>query len=381
MSTEVYQRLAHFLDNLPGGFPATESGIELQILEKLFLPEEAELLMHLSLLPEPANVIAYRSKLSTDQVAEMLARMEKKGLLYAQHKQGQAPQYMAMHFVVGIYEFQLNKMDPEIAELFEQYLPYIVEPETWRKAPQIRTVPVGESIQAQAAVMDYERAEKLILAQERISVADCICRQEKGILGEPCVKPLETCLSFGSGADFYVRNEMGRYVTQEQALEILHMAEETGLVLQPDAAQDATFICCCCGCCCGVLTNLKRHPAPANFAVTPFIAIHDEELCDGCGLCQERCQMDALYLDDGIMHVDREYCIGCGLCITTCPNEALSLERKEGFEGDYLPKTSMDKFINLGKTRGVLDNRKMAKMFIQSKKDRLMAEKDPGSRD
>lgn len=374
MTTGIYRRLAHFLDELPGGFPATENGVELKILEKLFTPEQAELLMHLSLIPEPASVIAYRAKQPVEQVSEMLAGMERKGLLYAQHKAGKVPQYMAMQFVVGIYEFQVNKMYPEIAELFEQYLPHVLEPEIWKKAPQIRTVPVGESIEAQAAVMDYERAEKLIRGQERISVAPCICRQEKELLGEPCVKPLETCLSFGSGADFYVRNEMGRYITQEQALEILSIAEETGLVLQPDAAQDATFICCCCGCCCGVLTNLKRHPAPASYTATPFVAVHDEDLCDGCGLCQERCQMEALYLDDGIIHVDPNYCIGCGLCITTCPSEALSLQRKEGFEREYLPKTSMDKYIRLGKTRGVLDNRKMAKMFIQSKKDRLMAD-------
>jgi NAD-dependent dihydropyrimidine dehydrogenase PreA subunit len=376
MTLEVYQRLAHFLDQLPGGFPATESGVELEILEKLFTPEQADLLMHLSLIPEPASVIAYRANLPVERVAEMLAWMEKKGLLYARHKEGRDPQYMAMQFVVGFYEFQLNKLYPEIAELFDEYLAHIVDPEIWGKAPQIRTVPVGESIEASAAVMDYERAEKLILDQERISVADCICRQEKEILGEPCVKPIETCLSFGSGADFYVRNEMGRYITQEEALQILQIAEESGLVLQPDAAEEATFICCCCGCCCGVLINMKRHPSPAKFAATAFIAVHAEDLCDGCGLCQERCQMDALYLDDGIMQVNQDYCIGCGLCITTCPNEALFLERKQGFEKEYLPRTAMDKYIQLGKTRGVLDNRKMAKMFLQSKKDRLMAEGD-----
>jgi ferredoxin len=221
--------------------------------------------------------------------------------------------------------------------------------------------------------MDYERAELLIHGHERISVAECICRQEKEILGEPCVKPMETCLSFGSGADFYVRNEMGRYISQEEALEILHLAEETGLVLQPDAAQEATFICCCCGCCCGVLRNLKNHPAPADIAATAFYAIRDEDLCDGCGLCQERCQMEALYLDDGIMHVDRSHCIGCGLCVTTCPNDALTLARKRDAEALRLPKTSTEKFIRLAKTRGVLNNRRMAGMLLRSQKDRLFA--------
>jgi electron transport complex protein RnfB len=376
MSMDVYLRLSQFLDNLPGGFPATDSGVELKILQRLFSPVEAELFMHLSLLEEPPHVIAYRAQKPVEVVAQMLAAMERKGLVYARHKTGQDPLYSAVQFVVGIYEFQLNKMDQELAELFEEYLPHIVELEIWKQAPQIRTIPIGASIETQAAVMDYERAEELIRRQDRISVANCICRQEKELLGDPCVKPLETCLSFGSGADFYVRNDMGRYITQEEAFEILRLAEETGLVLQPDSAQEASFICCCCGCCCGVLRTLKNHPAPAEVAATSFVAVHDEDLCDGCGLCQERCQMDALYLDDGIMHVARTHCIGCGLCITTCPNGALKLERKPEAELSSLPKTSTEKYIRLAKTRGVLDNRKMVGIFLKSRKDRVLAKRD-----
>ena len=43
MDQDIYQRLAQHLDNLPGGFPPTESGVELRILRRLFTPEEAEL--------------------------------------------------------------------------------------------------------------------------------------------------------------------------------------------------------------------------------------------------------------------------------------------------------------------------------------------------
>ncbi|MDF1500576.1 MAG: 4Fe-4S binding protein [Anaerolineales bacterium] len=376
MTVDVYRRLAHFLDQLPGGFPATDSGVEFKILQRLFSPEEAEHFMHLSLIEETAKVIGCQASKPVEEVSERLAGMERKGLVYARLKEGHDSQYSAVHFVVGIYEFQLNKMDTALVEYFEAYLPYFIDPEVWSKVPQLRTIPIGESVAATTAVMDYERAEALIQRHDRISVANCICRLEKEILGEPCVKPVETCLSFGSGADFYVRNAMGRYITQEEALGILRIAEENGLVLQPDAAQETTFICCCCGCCCGVLRTLKNHPAPAEIAASAFVAVHDEDLCDGCGLCQERSQMDALYLDNGIMSVDRTHCIGCGLCITTCPNEALTLERKPEAEERYVPRTTTDKYIHLAKTRGVLDNRKMAKIFLQSRKDRLLAERD-----
>ena len=38
MEEEIYKKLAKHLDNLPGGFPPTESGVELRILKRLFTP-------------------------------------------------------------------------------------------------------------------------------------------------------------------------------------------------------------------------------------------------------------------------------------------------------------------------------------------------------
>lgn len=375
MSPEIYPQLARFLDSLPGGFPATDSGVELKILKRLFTPEEAQLALHLSLLREPPRIIARRANKPLNEVAKRLDRMEKKGLIYARHQEGQDPLYTATQFVVGIYEFQLNKMDKEIAGYFEEYLPYIIDFDVWKQSPQIRTVPVGESIHAETAVLDYERAEQLVRAHTQFSLAPCICRQESDVLGDPCEKPLETCMSFGTGADFYVRNGMGRYITKEEALATLRLAEETGLVLQPGAAKEATFICCCCGCCCGVLTNIKRHPKPAELAHTPFFAALEDTLCDGCELCLDRCQMEALFLDDGIIHVSRDRCIGCGLCVTSCPNEALSLTRKSLSERRYLPRTSTGTHIRLGKTRGVLNNRKLVEMVVRSGRDRVLTGK------
>jgi electron transport complex protein RnfB len=43
--TDVYKKLAKHLDNLPAGYPSTESGVELRILKRLFTPEEAEIAM------------------------------------------------------------------------------------------------------------------------------------------------------------------------------------------------------------------------------------------------------------------------------------------------------------------------------------------------
>jgi len=50
MSDEVYHKLAKVLDTLPNGFPATESGVEIKLLKRIFEPEQAELFCDLKLM-------------------------------------------------------------------------------------------------------------------------------------------------------------------------------------------------------------------------------------------------------------------------------------------------------------------------------------------
>ena len=62
--TDVYRRLQKHIDNMPVGFPATESGVELRILKRLFTPEEAEVGLLLSAVPEDLERIHRRTHIS-----------------------------------------------------------------------------------------------------------------------------------------------------------------------------------------------------------------------------------------------------------------------------------------------------------------------------
>jgi ferredoxin len=232
---------------------------------------------------------------------------------------------------------------------------------------------VGESVSTQTDVMPYERAEALVRAQERFAVANCICRQEMRILGKGCDKPEESCLSFGPVAGYVVRTGLGRAISQDESLAILHRAEEVGLVLQPTNARDPVFLCTCCGCCCGVLRSFKLHPAPASLVSSAFVASLDTETCQGCGTCAERCQMDAVYLDDGQAVLDLSRCIGCGLCVDTCPSDSLSLARKPRAEQPHVPRNIVETFINVGRVRGKLGVGELVGLQARSKLDRLLA--------
>jgi electron transport complex protein RnfB len=370
---DVYQELAHHLDDLPGGFPSTESGVELRILRRLFTPEEAELALHLTLLPEEPRVVARRAQLTTEEATRRLDEMASKGLvLEVESKSGQMT-YMASQYVVGIWEYQVNRLSPELVQDMEAYLPILINFDEWQKTPQLRTIPVAESIDAQLEVTSYEQAEELVRAATKIVVAPCICRRERSLVNKGCDKPLESCLSFGMGADYYERKGLGRAIDQQEALAILQRANEVGLVLQPGNGKDASFMCCCCGCCCGVLRNVKRHPKPASIVSTPFVAVADPETCKGCGVCIERCQMGAVQLRDGKVTLDVDRCIGCGLCVSTCPTGSLKLARKPAPEQPHVPEDFVRALIRLARERGKLRITGVIAMLFKSGVDRLLA--------
>jgi electron transport complex protein RnfB len=106
---------------------------------------------------------------------------------------------------------------------------------------------------------------------------------------------------------------------------------------------------------------------------TPFVAAVDTDTCEGCGTCVERCQMEALRLEDDCIVLDPDRCIGCGLCVSTCPTESLTLSRKPEPEQAEVPKNMMETYIKLARERGKLGTVNMVQMQIKSKIDRLLA--------
>ncbi len=75
MVDEVYQRLAQVLDTLPNGFPATDSGVEIKLLKKIFSPEQAELFCDMRLTYEIAEKVAERTGRPLEGLADKLFSM------------------------------------------------------------------------------------------------------------------------------------------------------------------------------------------------------------------------------------------------------------------------------------------------------------------
>ena len=331
MGNDIYERLRGFLDTLPTGFPTTPTGVELRILKKLFTPEEAELTMNLRSEPEELSQIAARLGKEQSKLASKLEDMAQKGLIF-RVRQGDQVQYQAYQFMIGIYEFQLKSLDSEFSQMFEEYLPYFGMAIGPVRTKQLRVIPVESAVKALPGVAPYNKIRELVKQQSLISVAECICRKEQKLLGKECNRPKETCLGFGKFGRFYIDNKLGRLITTDEAMKILDLAEESGLVLSLTNAQELESICCCCPCCCPVLKAAKLLPKSKYVVSSCYQAKIDPDLCSDCGLCIERCQVDAIKEGDGRSEIRDEKCIGCGLCVTTCPEQAISLMARPGMQ-------------------------------------------------
>jgi H+/Na+-translocating ferredoxin:NAD+ oxidoreductase subunit B len=372
-TSDIYEKLANHLDHLPGGYPSTPSGVELKILKKLFTLEEASLAVHLTLLDETSKVVAYRAGIPASHAERLLWEMAGKGLIFYTPEPDGSQIYMAAQFVVGIWEMQLGFLDEELTVLFEEYRPSLFKENEWREIPQLRTIPVEEAIDSDLKVLPYERAIELIKNKTNFVVAPCICRLEKGIGGEACKKPLETCISFGEEADFYTSSGFGRQSTLDEVLEILAIAEKKGLVIQPSNGKEIKWICCCCGCCCGVLRTIRSFSKPSELTSSAFTLAVDADLCDGCKICVKRCQMYAMTVPEVKVVWDEDRCIGCGLCVTTCKTGALQLVRKPESDQPKIPKDIVDASIKTLKMRGKARLTDLALMVLRSKRDRIRA--------
>ena len=371
MTSDIYQRLAQHLDKLPGGFPPSVTGVEYRILKRLFTPDEAEFALHLTLIPEEPKVVARRAKVSPQEAATRLEIMAGKGLIYRITSKGKQPSYMAMQYVIGIWEFHVNDLDEAFVKDMEEYVPTLMK-ESW-KTPQLRTIPVNRSISNELPIMTYENAAFLVQNVKKAAVAPCICRREQKLVGKGCDKAEETCLIFNRAADYYLKNGLAREIDHQEVLNILSTAESEGLVLQPSNSKKISNICCCCGDCCGVLRNLKTFPKPASVISSPFFARANPETCSGCGICLERCQMDAIQLEDESVCVDLDRCIGCGLCVSTCPTGSMALTRKAEAEQPVVPQNNIQAAIELGRSRGKFNYGHLMMMQLKSKFDRLLS--------
>jgi Pyruvate/2-oxoacid:ferredoxin oxidoreductase delta subunit len=350
---DVYERLREKVRAVP------KTRELMEILRTWFTEEEAEFLMHFTAPfqdPETMDQIVERTGKPPERVQAIADRLVSRGLLFRfTSKRDGNVYYHLMALLPGMLEFYMasgrdSDEKRKVSELFEKHYmsgggmeggasDYPVT----RVMPVEKTITLDKEISAELEIFPFEKMAEFIKTSRKIAVINCTCRTMK-----KCDHPLETCIVFDYTAEFMVEKGDGRYLSVEEALELLEKCEKAGLVHSTNNAQTRpTLICNCCTCACGILRGLTELHNPRAFTKSNFLPVRDDELCTKCKKCVRICPMEANFYHashdnepERILFLE-ERCIGCGLCAYHCSNGAIKLVKVKDEVPEVTPREAM----------------------------------------
>ncbi len=365
-----YQQLTQRLNRFPQGAPASETLFK--ILGVLMSEREAGLVALLPIRPFRVQTAADAWKVPAAEARAVLDQLAGRALLL-DLVDGDEPLYILPPPMAGFFEFSMMRLRGDVdqkllAELFHQYLnveqEFITalfgrgETHLGRAFVQEKALPPELSLQ----VLDHERASLVVEKARHIGVSLCYCRHKKQHLGEACDAPMQICLTFGGTARSLIRHGHARRADRCEGHDLLHQAQERGLVQFGDNVQHGvSFICNCCGCCCEAMAAVRRLALLHPVHTTSYIAEIDGEACKGCGKCVSACPVDALSLRSrhDPRHpkrrraaLDETRCLGCGVCVRACPSGGMRLRARP--ERVITPVNAAHKAVLMAIERGTL---------------------------
>jgi Pyruvate/2-oxoacid:ferredoxin oxidoreductase delta subunit len=327
----LYQQLAEAVG-------AGESKYIRQILETLADEAEARLLIAAS-PPGTVEELAERSGLEKERVEQMIDPLFAKGLLF-KSKKPEGTRYYRFRHLLQLHDATGVMVDPPPRMLAlwkafteEEFDDYSRMMEEALPDPVLRVIPVNVSVEPVSRVMAFDDIREVVANAKNLAVTPCSCR----VIDGACGKPLDVCVQIDKAADYAIERGTGRKIDKDEALSIMKMSEEEGLIHVSDNRRSPGHIICnCCSDCCVNWSSVRK--GLGKFVVpSRFTAKVDESLCSSCETCVERCQFDAIEMagENDTASIIEEKCMGCGVCLVTCPEEALSLA--ETRPEDFIP--------------------------------------------
>lgn len=314
---------------------AGESPLVPKIFEALVNDDEAKVML---LAQPPATIedLAQKSGMPQEKIEAMMDSLFHRGMIFKATKGGEKKFYRVKNIpqmhdstsltpgiarsVLDLWKEYMEKEWPDYGQKIMDFMP----------GSLMRVVPVNESVESESRILAYDDVVKIIEDAKTLSVTNCSCR----VIDGTCDKPLEVCMQVDRAAEYNIERGTGRALSKTEAIDMLKLCREEGLVHVVDNRQVVGHVICnCCKDCClnwAVMKGTKKWVAPSRFE-----AFVDADLCIGCDACVDRCFFDALAVNDDLAVVDPEKCLGCGVCTVVCPTEALKL--KEVRAADFVP--------------------------------------------
>ena len=281
-------------------------------LDAVLTKEEAQFLLNFKKTRVPYDIptLAKMNNMSEEDTEKMIKHLCWVGMVeMTREGPEKTKHYSVPIFVPGSAEFmmmndELTAQHPELASFFNLMTQMPLENVT----PMIplggagvgmHVIPVEKAIEHENQSAKVEHISEWLKKYDKYSVGQCTCRKQQTMRGEGSGQINgEFCMGMGDMAEYQVDKGMGRYVSYEEALEILERAERHGFVHQItniDGPDKIVAICNCAPGVCNALRTSQLYNTP-NMSRSAYRAHVEKEKCVACGKCVEVCPVGAAKL-------------------------------------------------------------------------------------
>ncbi len=320
-------------------YPDPKSERLLHIFRKVASPDEARVLLE---LPSEPPQMARKLGVSEDKIRQMIRELTEKGLIITT---GKGPRMV--RDVTQFHDANLASsekwVDTELLDLWKdfyqvEWFPTMGNIPADAYVQYIRVVPAWTAIErspdiAPGQLRQEENLKELVKSAGVIAVVPCTCRRSM----RRCDAPLQNCVVFNRGAEYAIGRGAGRQISVDEAMAIFAESEKLGLVHTWPffASSRLNEVCNCCIDCCGIFdAGLKFGAVDRILERAHVRADVDQENCDGCQDCVERCFFGAIEMQKSppskklkaVVKADK--CFGCGVCVLGCEVGAIAMKMR-----------------------------------------------------
>lgn len=308
------------------------------VLEYLLTPLQAKLTVE---LPMPPEELAKKMDMDLADLTKELDDLYDKGVIFPKNFQTKE-HYRFARSIMQFHDATQSALsldtvkDRELYALWEEacdvdWYPDFADVFAKMEQPNSRVIPAYQSIKDLPDILPQENMHEILKAQDLIAICCCSCRKRAESMDRKCDKSHdENCFQFNRGAEYAISRGSGKKLSLDEAIEVFTETENDGLVhsWRNSGVMSQTVMCNCCRDCCMIWVPLDRKDIhiEKHWAKSRYEAQVENEDCTGCETCVERCQFEAITMEDDVAVVDPEKCFGCGVCVLTCPTDALTMK-------------------------------------------------------
>ena len=278
--------------------------------------EEAQLTAHMKVrVPETFAQVVQGSGMDAERVRELLDTLSYKGIIEYnwENLDGKNPdhekRYVLPMFVPGSAEFTVmnqRQMEehPEIGTFFER-MTYLPLTKATKLVPPggagigMHTIPVEHAIRQENVTASVEHLSHWLKKYDRYAAGSCSCGIAERARGDASGRdPQNWCIGVGDMADYLVETGKGHFITYDQVIDTLLLAEKNGYVHQItniDGEEKIFAICNCDVNVCYALRTSQLFNTP-NMSASAYRAHVDASKCVACAGCVEVCPAGAVQL-------------------------------------------------------------------------------------